>query len=479
MGNIKKNLGYQTLYQILSVCLPLITAPYLSRTLGAESLGIFSYTQSIVNYFLLFAMLGVTNYGTRTIASCINRKKEIGIQFWSIYFFQAITSIFLFLLYLLYCFFLCRDNKWIALIQGVYLLGAFSDINWLFFGVEKFEITVKINIIIKLITVILIMTLVKTAQDLWIYTVIMAVGTFLSQAVLWLFVSNIIEVGAIRDIKPDNVLHHIKPNLILFVPIAAMSVFHTMDKTMLGLFSDYTNVGYYYNTDKIINIPLCIINGIGIVMFPRMSVMESIGDKKKAADMFDLSLQGIMVMSCAMAFGIAAVANEFVPVFFGKGYEPCIVLTIIFVPVLIFKALSQTVRMQYLIPKHMEKFYIYAVILGALVNLVANYILIHRYGALGAVIATIIAEAIVVVLQFIFIRKTYNLKWFIKSSWIYIAFGIAMFWIVRMIAERAFNNSIFSLLIEILIGAGIYTLLCVIYWKVTKNTIWQWIIKKK
>ena len=66
--SIKKNLGFQTAYQILITCLPLITSPYLSRVLGASQLGVYSFTSSIMSYFALFALLGTVNHGTRSIA---------------------------------------------------------------------------------------------------------------------------------------------------------------------------------------------------------------------------------------------------------------------------------------------------------------------------------------------------------------------------------------------------------------------------
>ena len=76
MSSIKKNLGLQTAYQILSACMPLITAPYVSRILGADGVGIYSYSQSCITYFTMFAVLGTNSYGMREIARCRNNKEE-------------------------------------------------------------------------------------------------------------------------------------------------------------------------------------------------------------------------------------------------------------------------------------------------------------------------------------------------------------------------------------------------------------------
>ena len=244
MSKLKKNLGYQTIYQILNTCIPLITSPYLARVLGAEKQGVFSYTQSIINYFTLFAMLGVENYGTRTIANCGDDREKRSKSFWNIYFFQMCCTLLSIGIYVVYLTRICSQNVYIAFLQIFYLLGSLVDINWLFFGVEKFKTTVSRNMIIRISSVVLILSTVRKPSDLWIYTLIMAGSTFLSNIILWFFASKEVDVKAIRTVSKKEVVKHIKPNLVLFVPLMAMSVYHIMDKTMLGLLSTYKQVGY-------------------------------------------------------------------------------------------------------------------------------------------------------------------------------------------------------------------------------------------
>ena len=150
MSKLKKNLGYQTIYQILNTCIPLITSPYLARVLGAEKQGVFSYTQSIVNYFTLFAMLGVVNYGTRTIADCGKDRGKRSKTFWNIYMLQLCCTVISISVYAFYLTQICSQNIYIAFLQIFYLLGSLVDINWLFFGVEKFKITVSRNMVIRI-----------------------------------------------------------------------------------------------------------------------------------------------------------------------------------------------------------------------------------------------------------------------------------------------------------------------------------------
>jgi len=470
LSKIKRNLGYQTIYQILNTCLPLITSPYLARVLGAEKQGIFSYTQSIVNYFTLFAMLGVVNYGTRTIAECKKERRSISYSFWNIYLFQALTSAICIVLYSSYLLFLSPDNRLIALIQGLYLIGSFLDANWLFFGLEKFKITVTRNMVVRLLSVAAILLLVKSRDDLWVYTLIMAGSPVISNVIIWKFIPNEVDIHFTDYINFDEVKRHIKPNLVLFIPLLGMSVYHVMDKTMLGILSSYEQVGFYYNADKIINIPIGVIGGVGTVMLPRMSALFADNRTEDIKKYFLTSIEGIIISAAAMAFGIAAISKEFTPVFFGEGFEPCVELIMVLSPVLIIKGLSQTVRMQLLIPSKNEKVFVQSVFFGALANLIANMVLIPLHGALGAVIGTLLAELVSCVWQFAKMNTKICVSQTLIKSMCYLGIGLVMFFAVRKIAP-SLPQGIFGLIIEILIGFLVYSSLCFLLLKITDNSI--------
>lgn len=453
MTKLKKNIGYQTIYQILSTCLPLITSPYLSRILGAEKLGVYSYTQSIVNYFVLFAMLGMANYGTKSIAEVSNDKKEYSKTFFSLLALQIITCSIALVVYIFYLFFCDKDNLLISSIQVISILACYLDINWLFFGLEKFKITVIRNCYIKIVTVILILTLVKTSDDLWIYVLIMVLSTFFSQFVLWLYVPRLI-----TKVKFNyaDIIKHIKPNIVLFIPLAAMSVYHVMDKTMLGIFSTFEESGYYYNADKVINIPVGILNGITTVIMPRITSLISSEKHDEALNLFEKSLLATMCIATALTFGIAAISDEFVPFFFGEGYQNCIILIKVLSPVLIFKGFSNVFRYLYFIPYGMNKEYIYSIIGGVLINLCANSLLIPRYGAMGAVIGTVIAEFVVCLLQYIFTVSKANLIKTLIECLLFLLNGGIMYGAVRLTISMVSCSLLFKILIGVLVGAIVY-----------------------
>lgn len=468
-NSIKKNLGFQTTYQMLNTCLPLITAPYLARVLGVEMLGVFSYTSSVVAYFAIIAMLGTINYGTKSIAAAGNNRDERSRVFWGIYVIQLICSIAAIVLYIGYVFLFCNANILITWIQILTLVSCIFDISWLFFGTESVSLTVLINTVIRILTVLAILLFVKTPSDLWIYALIMLLGTLIGQLILWGFVRKDIDFCSIAG---RDIFVHIKPNVILFIPLLAMSVYHIMDKTMLGLLSSYEQTGYYYNADKVINIPLGVLNGVGTVMLPRMTALLKAGNKKEADELFVVSMEGIGLAGVAIACGIAAVSKEFVPIFFGEGYDACVGLIIVMAPVLIIKGFSNTTRIQYLIPYEKESVFTKSVFLGAATNLLINALLIPRFGAMGAVIGTLIAELVACIWQLLYIRKSVNLKQCIISTLVYMAIGFVMFFVVRCVALLPVNIFI-KLIFEIIAGGSVFVIISVSYWKRTKNKLYE------
>lgn len=474
MASLKKNFIYQTGYQILATMLPLVTSPYLSRTLGAESLGIYSFATTTVNYFVLFQKMGLDEYGSKSIAGTEN-KKEKSKTFFEIYLMQILLSVIAIFAYLIYLLVARPDNLDIFVVEALLLINGALDINWYFFGTEQFKVTITKNIFIKLGTLILIFLFVKSPSDLLKYSLIMASGTVLSEAVLFVNLR-----GQLEKVRIDfrKILVHLKQSLILFIPLAAMSVYHQMDKTMLGVMSTYTELGYYYNADKVINILIGVVTGFGTVVLPRVTQLLKSGKLEAYEILLDHSFELIMFLCSAITFGIFAIANEFTVWFFGPDFTACIPLISVLPFVIYFKSWSTIARNQYLIPLNRNSVYIFSVFIGAVVNFVVNFLLIRTYGAMGAVCGTMIAEALVSVLQFIYMNREVKVFSMIAKNWIYVVAGLIMYVPVRFAANYL---EVFGALIqiagEIVVGMITYLIVCFIWWMTYKKGLFYESIK--
>lgn len=467
MASLKKNFIYQTGYQVLATALPLITTPYINRVLGAEQLGIYTYVANIANYFTIFAMLGFNSYGSKMIAATKHNENELAHTFSSIRKLQCLMATVVVAIYLLFVSLCVTDNKPLYFIESLWIINCFIDINWFFWGLEKVKLTVTRNLIIKLITLFGIFVFVKTRKDILIYAFILVIGTILSDVYL---VSQVKKYVKGTRTTLHEIIIHIGPCIALFVPVVAMSIYQQMDKTMLGLLSTYEQVGYYSSADKIVNIPLGIITGLGTVSLPRIVSLISENKITEYKKVVQKSISLVMFMCSAIAFGIMAVSQEFVPFFFGSEFLPCVSLVSFLAFVIFFKAISTVIVNQILIPNDNEKFYIISVFVGAFINFILNYSLIRKFDAVGAVYATLISELIVCFVQIFVCFKYLNVLKMLGQNFQYIILGVLMYASVRGVAEHITNISLLKRnIIEILVGGAFFGGACLGYWIVKKD----------
>lgn len=276
MDNSKRNFLYTSLYQILTILIPLITTPYLSRVLGAEQLGRFSFSYSIAYYFMMFIKLGLDNYGNRSIAYVRDDKIKLSKIFCEIYLFQFVCACLFICLYFYYC--ILFTNNILNYILFIYVLSGLFDITWFFYGLEKFKLTVSRNIIVKIISTIAIFVLVKNKTNIYEYTLIVSISSLVSQLMVWPFLKSQI---IITRVSFKSIVKHVKPNVILFIPVIAVSLYNIMDKIMLGSLSTKIQLGYYDSSEKVLQIPIALITALGTVMMPRMASMRATAQKNK------------------------------------------------------------------------------------------------------------------------------------------------------------------------------------------------------
>lgn len=459
--NIKRNLLYNMSYRILLVITPLLMAPYLSRVLGDDNLGTYSYTYSMAQYFAAFCALGVAHHGNRTIAVCRDDPEKLSKNFSEITTLEFLISAVVLAVYFLYVGFIADASYRVySLIQTFYILSIMLDIHWLFAGLEEFKITVTRLLIIKSLSMICIFAFVRTAEHLWVYTLIMSGSVLISEIYLWIVARKRVKWKLPRL---KDVLKHLPPMLVLFIPVLATDLYRMMDKIMLGELISMGSVGQYDSADKIIKICLSFVTALSAVMLPRMAKLNAENDTKTMRKYFENSTRVILAMACALAAGIFAVGKSFAPIFFGSDFvESGSVLQILAFGVL-FIACSNLVRTQYLIPCHKDHFYIIAVWSGVALNLLLNVVLIPRFGAVGAAFATIITELLVCVIQIICSWKALPMGAFFKNLLAYGSIGAIMFVVVKVIGWLPVGNAILLLAIQVAVGAVVYLSLAAIY----------------
>ncbi|MCM1233218.1 MAG: flippase, partial [Ruminococcus flavefaciens] len=449
--DVKKNYILNSLYQILVMLIPLIMTPYLTRTLGSEGLGKYTYYYSYAYYFTMFSMLGIPNYGNREIAKVSRDSRQRTQTFFEIYKLQAALSISITVLYSAYVHFFLQDNKIAWMLLG-YVLTYVFDISWFFFGMEEFKVTLARNFIIKVVTSVFVLLMVRSEEDVFKYALITSIGTLLANLILLPKAQKSLDIASLDKISIEK---HIKGILILFIPYIAVSIYTVMDKVMLGTMTQMNEVGFYESSERMMKIPLVFVTSLGTVMMPRISNLLSSNEKEKSEEYLYKSIIFMMFLASSMCFGIVAIAEEFVPVFFGEGFEKCIAILTVLMPSCIFLAFANVIRTQYLLPHEMDRQFVFALLMGAVTNLTLNLILIPRYASIGASIGTLVTEAVVCFFQCFNVRRCIPLKKYVGSSVPFVASGILMCVIIRSVDFRM-DNLYAVLGVKILLGVMVY-----------------------
>lgn len=456
----KKNYIYNVVYR-LSICLlPLIVTPYVARILGADNVGLYAFSSTVACYFIMFAKLGLDNYGNRTIATCredINKRSK---AFWSLFTIQVITSIISIAIYILLILTVFKENKIIYWVQLVYVVSALFDFSWFFYGMEKFGLTAIRSVISRIFIIVFVFIFVHSEDDIYIYTAIMAGSFLIEQLQLIPFLFRHVKRVSISC---EDVISHIVPNIKLFIPLLALSIYNWMDKLMLGIMVGSTTVvAFYTYAENIINLPKGILSALDGVMLPRISNLVANNCEEEAIKKMRSSIGFNGFISCALCFGIIGIAPVFVPWFLGPEFTPTVVLTMQLALVMIPMTITNVIQTQYLIPFKKERVYIRAVTLGALTNFVFNSILIPFYGATGAVIGTIIAEVVPCIYQLIRIKDIYRFRQLFTKFSPFIVCGVLELLVILVISYLPVNT-LTLLFLQVFGGGTAYLTGCAIY----------------
>lgn len=437
---------------MLTVITPLVTTPYVSRVLGATNIGIYGYTFSIVTYFVLFGSLGISMYGQREIAYAQNDAQKRSKIFWELIIIRLLTNA---IALAIFYFFFCRNGDYAIYYKIlIFELSASAfDISWYFMGIEDFGKPVIRNIIVKAIGLVCIFLFVKEKNDLWKYLLIYSLSDFLGNVTLWFYVPKYISKPVLNKL---SYIYHIQPILSLFVPQIATQVYTVLDKTMVGnITNDMSEVGYYDNAQKIVKALLALVTAMGSVMSSRIAASFSNGSKEEMKTYLSKSIHLVWMISVPFVFGLIAISEILVPWYFGNGYEPVKYLMCTTTPILIAIGLSNITGIQYLIQVGEQSKYTISVVAGALINMVFNFIFIHLFGTIGAVISTVIAEYSILGIQLYFVRKDLDIKDFFKPSIKYLISGLAMCLVVYGV-EHLIGGGTIGILVSILVGVVSY-----------------------
>lgn len=453
-NKISTNYLLNMMYNILTIIVPLVTTPYVSRVLGAEGVGIYSYCLSIQTYFIIAGTLGIPTYARRAVAVTRNDKDSLNKVFSELWILQLLLLMISFFIYL----FVSRtlDNYfWMFLVCGIGMIASFFDVSWLLAGLEEFKGIVFRNFIVKMTSVFAIFIFVKTVNDLYIYGACIMVANLIGNLWMWS-----VSYKYIKFVKFDfrKIFRHIGPAFILLLPTMVTSINQVVDKTMMGyLANNMAEVGYYEQAQKVITISVTVVTSLGAVLMPRLAALFNEKKKEEVTTFLKKGIEVICFVSIPLAVGVSAISNNLVPWFYGNGFEKVEFLLIILAPLMFLLGFNDLIGVQLLVAVNKEKSLFIANLFGVLTNIVMNSILIPKYLCYGAAFATVFSELVKTVCFCVISGRYFDFVHLIKSIGRYLTAALPMGAIVVALSKTIFvGSSMFNTMIMILIGGCIY-----------------------
>ena len=438
--SVKLNMVMNALLSMSSFIFPLITFPYVSRILLPVGTGRVAFATAVVTYFAMFAQLGIPTYGIRLCAKVRDNKEELTravheLLFINLFMSAIVYAVFFISLAVVPKF---REEHTLLLIIGATILLNALGVEWLYKALEQYTYITVRSLIFKVVALISTFMLVRDPEDCLQYGFLTILATSASN------VLNFINLRKYIYLKPIGGYHirrHIKMILVFFSMSVATTIYTNLDNVMLGFMKDKVEVGYYSAAVKIKSIM------VSTVLLPRASYYVDKGMMDEFSRILKKTMHFIFLVAIPFSIYFMIYAKEGIFFLSGKAYAGAIIPMQIIMPTLTLIGISNVTGIQMMVPLGREKQVLYSEIAGAIVDLVLNTIFIPIYGAAGAALGTLVAEAVVLGWQCVAIRDL-KMGIFQKLPYgkILVAVGLgsaASFW-VKLLGISVFPTLVIS-----------------------------------
>lgn len=446
-----KNAIFNIIYKILNVIFPLISATYVARVILPSGVGSVSYAQNIVSYFTMLAALGIPTYGVRKISQCRDSQIETNKAFSELMIINGIATTICLITYGFLIIRMFEHNLNIYIICGLLIVFNYINVDWFYQGKEEYVYIAVRSSIIKGVSILLLLLLVRAPKDYIIYALITTIATGGN------YVFNIVHIRKYVSftLKELNLKQHMKPILYMVVCVIAAEFYSKIDITMLGGEYDSDIVGYYSNAQKLINLVTSLPTAITTIFLPRLSYYYN-NDRKKYTQFLNLGFKILCLLSVPSCVGLVIVADSLVPVLFGTAFMPAVSTARTLAPLILIKSFGDLLCYQVIISSGNEKRLLKSYFGAAVANVVLNALLIPQMAQNGAALASVTSELLLNATLFLGISsKIIKLK--VNKRFVCsIAVGTMAMVLSVFLIGRLITNVYVCLIVQVIVGILAY-----------------------
>lgn len=466
--SIKNNYFYNLIFQILSTLTPLLTAPYVSRTLGPDKVGIFSFCNSFALYFMIFIAFGFNMYLQTLSAKKYENTKEQSADFFGVFVCKGIMFIFSILMYFLMSVLFFKHYFVYFIVFSLNLFSTFFDFTGFLMGKFEYKFIALRGCFFKILYVLLIYIFVKNTNDLWIYCLIFVSCNLLSNILLISRIKKYITYTPIKDIK---IKKHFIGAFKFFIPSFSVTLFLSIDKTLIGLLVDGSMIqtvngtetivkiselenGFFEEADKLLRIVLSLLTSFNTIMLSTNTYNLSVGKNDDAKNNLNNTIKYFLLIGIPMALGLISISDNLVSWFFGDKFLKTAQIIKFLSPLIVLSAINNCIGYQYLYPSGMQTKSAVSIVVSCALATIIAVPLINNYHSIGAAVALIIYDLILLTINYYMIKNIFSLWPIIILAIKYLFLSLIM--IIPIVFINNYYNGLLSIIISLIVGVLVY-----------------------
>lgn len=424
MANIKKNFFYSSILTTANYLFPMLTYPYVARVLGVDKIGLCNFADSIINYFLLFSMMGISSIGIREIAKAKGNNQKLNQTYSSLFILNSVTTFIAVAALLVAIFFVPQlyAKKELMFVGAVRLLMGYLQIEWLFKGLEDFKYITIRSVVIKVFYVLAVFLFVQDKDDYIVYFALYTLMVAINALVNVFYAHRFVHFR-FKNIK---IKMFVKAYLTLGLYAFLTSMYNSFNVAFLGFTANETQVGYYTTATKLYSILLSLFTAFTGVMLPRMSSLLAEGRKDEFKNLLHRSVNILMMFCTPLVFFSILFAPQIIGILSGKGYEGAILPMRIVMPLMLIIGYEQILVIQALMPLKKDRAILVNSIIGALCGVFFNFMIVPIMQSIGSSIVWFVSECAVLASAQFFVTKYTGIKFPSKQIFKNIIYYIPM-----------------------------------------------------
>lgn len=467
-NSLKVNAVLNIIKQCCAIIFPLITFPYVSRTLGVEAYGKVNFSSSIISYISLLAGLGVSSYAVREGARIRDDKNKFEKFASEVFSINVVSTVIAYVLLAILVLFWkeLEPYRVLIVILSINVLLTTLGTDWINTVYEDFLYLTIRYVLCQSIAVVTTLLFVKKPDDVALYAFFSNLGTIFANILNLFYIRRTLRINVNFTLKM-NVKHHFRPIMLLFGNMISSMIYLYSDTTMLGILASDAAVGYYTVSSKIYSLLKQVINAVSNVLTPRLSHDFENKAKKNMTNNINSVLGALLVVVIPITMGMLCMGREIILLIAGKEYLEAYPALSILSVTLIFSTYACIFVSVIMLAQRKDKEILIASGISAAVNILLNLILIPQYSYNAAAFTTFISECLMLAMGIYYTHHTIKVE--IRKYLVLATIGGIEVQMICHEIKCIVTNGILALFISIILCGAIYGMTILLLFLIKKR----------